>query len=570
MADKLKGIWVFDKYTQGLLTSVETLSWAVNFTSNGKTFTELVANIVAGGHIAKQTMSTLQYLPNDEDEYVLHTNYNGWVNAAYRTIYIQSSYDEVENADTLLTFLTNRATFTPTDADIEISMNSSKGVVLKTSGKKCENDIKVTPTLEEITITESGTYTPTKVGYGKVTVDIESTATQTQEKTVNITENGSTVVTPDEGYALSKVSVNVNVEASGGDLDALCAGTISGKLNLASETLRSSAFANCPSLEKVIANNVKTAGGSVFYNDSALTSVEMPQLSAIGASMFYICTKLASVITAPITSLGLSSFYQCTNLESLQLSDELSAIPNQAFYQCMKLNLTALPRGLKTIGTSAFETSGISISEIPEGVTTIGEKAFANCTNITKLRIPSTVTSVGNYAFAYLTKCKDLIIDSVKVANNNTLFTYSAGLKTVTFTCKPASMSSSLFSNTYASITEINVPWAEGAVSGAPWGAGNATINYNYVPPVTYTVTVNLDSHLTHINYADSIASDNAEGYKDTYYLESGYVIDTVSVTIGGVEHNEYFHVTTNGGYTEIPMSALTGDIVITLTTKGA
>lgn len=26
----------------------------------------------------------------------------------------------------------------------------------------------------------------------------------------------------------------------------------------------------------------------------------------------------------------------------------------------------------------------------------------------------------------------------------------------------------------------INVPWAEGAVSGAPWGATNATINYNY------------------------------------------------------------------------------------------
>jgi hypothetical protein len=24
------------------------------------------------------------------------------------------------------------------------------------------------------------------------------------------------------------------------------------------------------------------------------------------------------------------------------------------------------------------------------------------------------------------------------------------------------------------------VPWAEGAVANAPWGATNATINYNY------------------------------------------------------------------------------------------
>lgn len=26
----------------------------------------------------------------------------------------------------------------------------------------------------------------------------------------------------------------------------------------------------------------------------------------------------------------------------------------------------------------------------------------------------------------------------------------------------------------------INVPWVEGAVANAPWGATNATINYNY------------------------------------------------------------------------------------------
>ena len=30
-------------------------------------------------------------------------------------------------------------------------------------------------------------------------------------------------------------------------------------------------------------------------------------------------------------------------------------------------------------------------------------------------------------------------------------------------------------------LTTINVPWAEGAVANAPWGATNATINYNYV-----------------------------------------------------------------------------------------
>ena len=38
---------------------------------------------------------------------------------------------------------------------------------------------------------------------------------QSQEKTVEITENGTTEVVPDSGYALSKVTVNTNVQGGG-------------------------------------------------------------------------------------------------------------------------------------------------------------------------------------------------------------------------------------------------------------------------------------------------------------------------------------------------------------------
>lgn len=40
-------------------------------------------------------------------------------------------------------------------------------------------------------------------------------STPTQEKTVDITENGTHEITPDDGYALSKVTVNVEVEGGG-------------------------------------------------------------------------------------------------------------------------------------------------------------------------------------------------------------------------------------------------------------------------------------------------------------------------------------------------------------------
>ena len=44
---------------------------------------------------------------------------------------------------------------------------------------------------------------------------------QGQEKTVEITENGTTEVVPDSGFSLSKVTVNTNVESSGSSMDYL-------------------------------------------------------------------------------------------------------------------------------------------------------------------------------------------------------------------------------------------------------------------------------------------------------------------------------------------------------------
>ena len=67
----------------------------------------------------------------------------------------------------------------------KITVEGGKSVRLKTAGKYCDRDIVVTA--------EGGTPTPT------------------QEKAVNITANGTHTVTPDEGYALSKVTANVNV-----------------------------------------------------------------------------------------------------------------------------------------------------------------------------------------------------------------------------------------------------------------------------------------------------------------------------------------------------------------------
>jgi hypothetical protein len=59
------------------------------------------------------------------------------------------------------------------------------------------------------------------------------------------------------------------------------------------------------------------------------------------------------------------------------------------------------------------------------------------------------------------------------------VFEYCSGITTLTFKGTPTSISNKAFSSC-SKLKTINVPWAEGAVANAPWGATNATINYNY------------------------------------------------------------------------------------------
>lgn len=74
----------------------------------------------------------------------------------------------------------------------------------------------------------------------------------------------------------------------------------------------------------------------------------------------------------------------------------------------------------------------IKASEL-DGVTTIQDFTFTGCDSLESVTLPSSITSIGSYAFIGCGK-----------------------------------------------ISTINVPWAEGDISDAPWGATNATINYNY------------------------------------------------------------------------------------------
>ena len=149
--------------------------------------------------------------------------------------------------------------------------------------------------------------------------------------------------------------------------------------------------------------------------------------------------------------------YSAPALVSVTLPENLKKINTSAFERAQKLELSSLPNSVTEIKNKAFQAcTSLKLTSLPDQLDTLGTSAFGNADIFTNLTIPESVRSIYGYAFGY---------------NNS--------LQSVTFKGKPSYMQDYIFYDA-KNLTTINVPWAEGAVSGAPWGATKATINYNY------------------------------------------------------------------------------------------
>lgn len=131
-------------------------------------------------------------------------------------------------------------------------------------------------------------------------------------------------------------------------------------------------------------------------------------------------------------------------------------IKNYAFYRDTTIKKLEMPK-VTTIGASAFfACTNLALTSLPSSLTGIANNAFQSCTSLALTSLPSSLTTIYSDAF------RDCL-----------------GLTSITFKGKTTSIASDAFRGCTNLLT-INVPWAEGAVANAPWGATNATINYNY------------------------------------------------------------------------------------------
>lgn len=95
--------------------------------------------------------------------------------------------------------------------------------------------------------------------------------------------------------------------------------------------------------------------------------------------------------------------------------------------------------------------------------------------DITSINIPDTVTIIGNHAFYSCTALTNITISNSVISIGNSAFYGCTGLTSITIPNSVTSIAPSAF-NSCTNLTTITINKAAGSITGAPWGAPNATV----------------------------------------------------------------------------------------------
>ena len=326
----------------------------------------------------------------------------------------------------------------------------------------CEDEVFTT---KEIILKSNGIYDV--IGYDRAIVSVE---TPTQSKELSISANGSYTILPDEGYYLSGVNVDVNIQIGEGS------GVLSNGTKLAYSTFKtvpngydfsyisdfSNMFTSCSSLTEV--HTINTSNGTDFRGmfNYCESLTEVPQLDFSNGinfnDMFHYCKSLTTIPQIDFSNgtmfnemfLGCSSlttiqqldfpngtnfsqmFRFCTKLTTIeQLNVSKGIIFNDMFSECK--SLTTIPQIDTSNGTNfsfMFNTC-FKLTTIPQLDVSNGTKfnsMFNRCSSLTDIKFIGSINATIDFS-----SCKKLTYDSIKSILTACAATTNTKAKTLKF-----------------------------------------------------------------------------------------------------------------------------------------
>ncbi len=206
--------------------------------------------------------------------------------------------------------------------------------------------------------------------------------------------------------------------------------------------------------------NAENYSGTVVIPKSVAYGGTAYPVTAIGDEAFYDCFNLTSVtIPDGVTSIGEGAFDGCSSLTSIEIPNSVTSIGDGAFYGCSGLTEVKIPDGVTSIGMMAFYDCGLTEVKIPNNVTSIEYGAFYCCSSLTSIEIPNSVTSIGDYAFGCCSGLTSVKIGSgVKTIGSQAFTQPNPKIKTLyVYATTPPTIDDNTFTGTYSAKTETEV-----------------------------------------------------------------------------------------------------------------
>lgn len=189
-----------------------------------------------------------------------------------------------------------------------------------------------------------------------------------------------------------------------------------------------------------------------FYEMRNITSVDLPNATEVGECAFSSCSGLKTLNLPKVTKIGDYGIMSCTTLEELNIPEVVE------------------------IGECGVHVSPITSLYVPK-LEVIGRSGMACLYKLTELNLPSLKQINGDDAFGDCEELTEISFPKIESITGTQIFLGCFKLETLTFESTPTSIDANAF--TGSRLRRIFVPWSEGEVAGAPWGATEATIFYN-------------------------------------------------------------------------------------------
>ena len=254
------------------------------------------------------------------------------------------------------------------------------------------------------------------------------------------------------------------------------------------------------------------------YNNGINSDIGAQTFYGSGLRHFY----WGNMPTDSVISIGQNAFSVCANMTSFEFPENVESITigSSILTGCSGLTSLTFPSSVKTIASGSQFGGCTSLTEvyidsayiaqamfngaytvervtIGPHVTEIHAQAFPTVPALTSITIPSNVTRINNQAFVGCTGLKTAVInisgdilqsafagctslENITLGEGVTEILDNAFSSSIATTIDIPSTVTSMSTNALAgaAFETINVHKTEGSISGAPWGATGATVNW--------------------------------------------------------------------------------------------